>query len=93
MTTPPGSTLGGWRVVYPEPSRYTIRFHVAPDKRDARLAELETALRHIRSLAFDWAALAVEPGAILETIALIAVDALAGAQPEPTATAYEELAI
>ena len=51
---------------------------------------LETALRHIRQLAHDADVLAnVDPAALLETIALLACDALAGAQPEPAAT-HEE---
>ena len=55
-----------------------------PDPRDARIAELTTALRHIRQLAHDADALAsVDPAALL------AVDALAGAQPEPAATVEE----
>ena len=67
-----------------------MRFALQPD---GRLAELTTALRHIRQLAHDADALArVDPAALLETIALLAVDALAGAQPEPAAT-VEAMAI
>ena len=73
---------------YPQPERLIINAakYATPDPRDARLAELTTALQRIRALAYDWQALVVEPATILETIALLAVDALAGAQPEPSAT-------
>jgi hypothetical protein len=51
-------------------------------------------MRHIRTLAHDADALAsVDPAAILATIALLACDALAGAEPEPRATVEEAMAI
>ena len=75
---------------YPQPERLIINAAkcATPDPRDARLAELEAALQRIRTLAYDAHALvaSVDPAVILSAIALIAVDALAGAQPEPGAT-------
>ena len=73
-------------VVMQDPNRPHVTWF-SPGPRDARLAEMTTALRHIRTLAHDWQALAVDPSGILESIALIACDALAGAEPEPCATA------
>ena len=79
---------------YPQPERLIINAAkcATPDPRHARLAELTTAMRHIRTLAYDWQALVVEPGFVLETIALLACDALAGAEPEPGAV-VEAMAI
>ena len=102
MTIPPGSTVtpipDGRRVIWPTDAvRHKVKFVVTPYPRDARLAELTTALQHIRTLASDAPSLSVEPCAILAAIALIAVDALAGealaGEAQPSATAYEELAI
>ena len=54
------------------------------DSRDARLAELTTAMQHIRDLTHARAEMgSVDPDFVLETIALLAVDALAGTtEPE-----------
>ena len=74
---------------YPQPERLIINAakYATPDPRDARLAELETALRHIRDLTHAREQMgSVDPDFVLETIALLAVDALAGAQPETSAT-------
>ena len=60
------------------------------DERNRRIAELEAALSEVK----DWA---IDDGiwmrARLRHIIHIADDALAGAEPEPTATTFEELAI
>lgn len=100
MTTPasmpPGSTPDPERpgvYWYPKPERIVIDAaqYAKPDSRDARITQLETALRHIRTLALDAPSLAMNmtDGDIFDAIALCAVDALAGAQP--AATVYEEL--
>ena len=72
---------------YPQPERLIINAakYATPDPRDARLAELTTALQRIRTLASDATSLAMNmtDGDIFDAIALIAVDALAGAEPEP----------
>ena len=96
-TIPEGSTVeqidGGWRVAYPELERHEWKFTPRPDPRDARIADLERAMQHIRQLAHHAAELvSVDPSAILETIALLAVDALAG-EAQPSATVEEAMAI
>ena len=63
------------------------------DPQDARLAELTTALRQIRTLAYDYAALEAWTDSIFDAIALLASNALAGAEPEPCAVAEEAVAI
>ena len=75
-----------------DPTRPHVTWYT-PDPQAARIAELERAMRHIRTLAHDADALAVEPMALLETIALLACDALAGAEPEPGAVTEEAMAI
>lgn len=100
MTTPaslpPGSTPDPERpgvYWYPKPERLIIDAaqYAKPDSRDAYIAELEAAMRHIRTLALDAPSLALNmtDGDIFDAIAQHAVDALAGAQP--AATVYEEL--
>ena len=54
-----------------------------PDPRDVRLAELEKALQRIRTLASDATWLAIIETDIFDAIYKLAVDALAGTEPEP----------
>jgi hypothetical protein len=77
-----------------DPTRPHVTWFTS-DPRDARLAELTTALRHIRTLASDAPSLAMNmtDGDIFDAIASLACDALAGAQPEPCAVAKEAMAI
>jgi hypothetical protein len=90
ITTPDGRR---WRWYARGLEEHVVEFVVAPDPRDARIAELETALQHIRQLAHCAAELvSVDPAALLETIALLAVDALAG-DAQPSATVEEAMAI
>jgi hypothetical protein len=65
-----------------DPTRPHVTWYT-PDPRDARLAELTTAMRHIRQLASDAPLLAMNmtDDDIFNAIALLAVDALAGAEP------------
>ena len=59
-----------------------------------RIAELERYMRHIRTLANDAPSLVdVDPALAVAAIIMLANDALAGAEPEPTATTYEAMAI
>jgi hypothetical protein len=63
----------------------------SPDPRDARLAELTTALQRIRTLASDATWLAIMETDIFDAIHKLAADALAGAQPEPCAVVEEAI--
>jgi len=73
--------------------RLVVNFTPQPDPRDARIAELERILAHIRTIASESYSQAVGLEFVLESIAVLAIDALAGAEPEPVATTFEELAI
>ena len=96
MTIPTGSTEDSDRqnvFWYPRGERHGVKFVVAPDKRDAELERLTTALRHIRALAHDAEALvSVGMDNVVSAILLLACDALDG-EAQPSATVEEELAI
>ena len=90
ITTPDGRR---WSWYARGLEEHVVEFVVAPDKRDAELARLTTVMRHIRTLAGDAPTLAsVDPVWVLEAIALLATDVLAGTS-EPTATVEEAMAI
>lgn len=95
---PPGSMQDADRphvFWYPRPERLVIDAaqYAKPDSRDARIAQLTTALQHVQRLAADRAALeTIGLDNVLDAIAVLAVDALAG-EAQPSATVYEELAI
>lgn len=81
ITTPDGRR---WNWYAPGLQEHVVEFVVTPDPRDERIAELTTALRHIQLLADDCAALEANGlDFVLDTIALLAADALIGAMPEP----------
>ena len=65
----------------------------SPDPRDARLAELTTALQRIRTLAGDYTALEAWTDNIIGAIHKLAADALAGAETDPCAAVVVALAI
>lgn len=95
---PPGSTPDPQRpgvYWYPQPERLVIDLsrYAKPDPRDARIAELERALMHIRNIAHTRVKMeSVDPDCALEAIVLLllASGALAGTA-RPTGTVYEEL--
>ena len=100
MTTPhslpPGSTQDPIRphvFWYPKPTEVTWVLTPRPDPRDAELERLTTALRHIRTLAGDWLTMEAWTDDVFDAIHKLAVDALAGAEPEPAATVEEAMAI
>ena len=72
---------------YPQPERLIINAakYATPDPRDARLAEMTTAMRQIRTLASDATWLAIMETDIFDAIHKLTADALAGAEPEPCA--------
>ena len=75
---------------YPQPERLIINAakYATPDPRDARLAELEKALREIRTVSGDADSFRVASEHVFAAIWSIAntalvVGALTGAEPEP----------
>ena len=80
---------------YPRGERLVIDAaqYAVPDRRDERIATLEAALRHIRTLAGEALAYVfLPPDELVETIHKLASNALAGAA-QPTSTVDEAMAI
>lgn len=85
-----GGTIDGV-IWYPRPERLVV--DVAQyAKPDTRIAELETALRNIRTLAYGATYVAVAHNDVFDAIYKLAADALSGTT-ETTGTVYEEMAI
>jgi len=74
---------------YPQPERLIINAAkcATPDPRDARLAELTTALQHIRQWANVGAVERADAYEAFDAIYTLATNALAGAEPCATVEA------
>lgn len=80
-----GGTIDGV-IWYPRPERLVVDVaqYAKPDSRDARIVTLETALRHIRTLAGDNLIMEADTDDIFDAIYNLAVDALVGTTEEVT---------